>query len=96
MKIFFLLWLLLGIYYYSYSQVITITDMQTGQPLEMATLSSDDPKVFAVTNSQGQADISAFRDAERIEIRMLGYKMMTKSYAELGIYHFFITVFGNT
>jgi hemoglobin/transferrin/lactoferrin receptor protein len=83
MKIFFLLWLLLGIYYYSYSQVITITDMQTGQPLEMATLSSDDPKVFAVTNSQGQADISAFRDAERIEIRMLGYKMMTKSYAEL-------------
>ena len=74
---------LLGIYCHSYSQIITITDKETKQPLEIATLSSEYPKAFAITNSKGQADISAFRDAEKIEIRMLGYKMIIKSYAGL-------------
>ena len=79
----FVLFLLSALYYSGFSQIITVTDRQTGQPLETATLSSEDPKAFTISNSKGQADISAFRDAENIDIRMLGYKMITASYADL-------------
>lgn len=66
-----------------YSQIISINDITTRHPLEMVSLSSVNPKAFTTTNKQGQADISAFRGASRIEIRMLGFKTEIKSFAEL-------------
>jgi len=44
---------------------------------------SENPKAFTTTNAQGQANISAFKEALKIGIRALGYKTETKSYAEL-------------
>ncbi|MBI4647981.1 MAG: TonB-dependent receptor [Bacteroidia bacterium] len=83
MKKIFLIWLLLGIYVFGNSQVITIKDRESGQPVELATLSSESPKAFITTNAEGQADISAFKNAMRIEIRMLGYKTEIMSFAQL-------------
>ncbi len=66
-----------------YAQIITVKDRETGQALELATLLSETPKAFAMTNAQGRADLSAFRGSEKIEIRLLGYQTETTSYAAL-------------
>jgi len=81
-KIIFLI-LLLAVFSSTYAQVITIQDQETSQPLEMVTLISKSPKVYATTNAKGQADISAFNGAKIIEIRSLGYETLKNSYAEL-------------
>lgn len=81
-KIFFL-GLLISWAGMAFSQTITITDKATGKPLEMVTLLSQEPKAFTATNAKGKADLSAFRGSKKIEIRMLGYNMVVKSYNEL-------------
>jgi len=65
------------------AQVVTITDKSTAQPLEMVTISSQQPKAFTTTDARGQADISALKGAKKVFIRMLGFKTDTVSYAQL-------------
>src|SRR5690606_23641743 len=76
----------------AFSQTITIKDEQTNEPIELVTLSATSPNLFATTNAKGQADISAFKSAERIEIRSLGYKTLIKSFTELGANSFMLTM----
>jgi hemoglobin/transferrin/lactoferrin receptor protein len=83
MKKIFSMWLLFGVCILSYSQTITIKDSETRDPIELVTLSSDGSESFAITNLNGQADISAFKNYDRIEIRTLGYKSQIRSYSEL-------------
>lgn len=78
-----LLWLFLGIAELSFSQTITINDFETKRPLESVTISSKDPKVHTITNINGQADISKFSNSDRIEIRILGYKTVIRSFTYL-------------
>lgn len=66
----------------AYSQTITIKDQETNEPIELVTLTGGS-KLYAMTNSQGQADISKFKDATVVEIRSLGYKTEKTSYKEL-------------
>jgi hypothetical protein len=61
-----LLWLLLGVYGIGFTQIITITDGASHQPIELATLSSESPMANALTNSKGQADITKFKEACRV------------------------------
>ncbi|GAA0191997.1 TonB-dependent receptor [Fulvivirga kasyanovii] len=75
--------MLLGASYYGYTQVITIKDQKTGEPLEMVAIMSKQPKAYATTNADGKADISSFKGAEKIVIHLLGYKRETKSYEQL-------------
>lgn len=82
-KIVITLLVLLGVANIAHSQIITITDSQSGKPLEMATLLSAFPDAFTTTNTEGQADISAFNGSEKIEIRVLGYKTKTDSFSEI-------------
>ena len=82
-KILIGLWILLGWGIFAQAQIITITDNQSEKPLEMVTLSSETLKAFTTTNAEGQADISALKDAEKIQIRLLGYKTLVKSYSEI-------------
>jgi hemoglobin/transferrin/lactoferrin receptor protein len=74
---------LLGIYYSGYAQIITIKDYKTGQPIELVSIVSNESQTFITTNSKGQADISVFKGAEKIQFRIMGYKAETKSYSEL-------------
>lgn len=67
----------------SFAQIVTVKDLETGQPIEAATLVSENPRAHAMTNARGQANISAFAGAEAIEIRSLGYKSELKNYAAL-------------
>lgn len=83
MKKLLLLCLLSGVSCLGYSQTLTVKDLKTGEPLEMVALISKEPKAFATTNAQGQADISVFKGAEKIAIHLLGYRKETKSYSQL-------------
>lgn len=78
-----ILWLLLAIPAIAYSQTITITDKETGEPIDMVNLISKKPKAYASTNADGKTDISQFKGSDKIQIRKIGYSMVVKSYAEL-------------
>lgn len=77
------IWLLLGCAFIAQAQVITITENGTDRPLDMATLISENSRVYSVTNAEGQADISTLQNAGNIQIRLLGYKTQVKSYLQL-------------
>ncbi len=67
----------------SKSQVVLITNDETGEPIEMASIMSKQPHAVALTNIKGKVDISAFRGSEKIEIRSLGFKTEVISYSQL-------------
>lgn len=83
MKKIFLFGLVLNIWGMAFAQTITIIDHETNEPLERVTLMCESPSAFTTTNEKGQADISVFKGAEKIEIRMLGYKTEILSYAAI-------------
>ncbi len=82
MKKIFMLLVMFGFIGGAYSQTITIIDQDTNEPIELVTLTVGS-KIFATTNSKGQANIDKFKEATVIEIRSLGYKTITRSYSEL-------------
>jgi hemoglobin/transferrin/lactoferrin receptor protein len=59
------------------AQTITIKDVETGKPLEMATVSSESGSAFSTSDKKGKADISGFSANENIVVQMLGYKVLT-------------------
>lgn len=83
MRKIFIFVLIAGLSFQGYSQIATIRDRETSEPLEFATLYSENPKATATTNIKGQADISSFKGAERIIIRSLGFKTLTVSFGDL-------------
>lgn len=83
MKIIFTLWLLLACPFISFSQVLTVTDRETGEPIETVTLSSDHPRAHTITNPHGKADVSAFAGAASITVRSLGYRTVVTNYTML-------------
>lgn len=83
MKRIFFLWLLLGWTSMSYAQTLTITDQETERPVEGVFLVSESPRASTTTNTNGQANISAFKNAEKIEIRHLSYKTQVLSYSQI-------------
>ncbi|WP_421826713.1 TonB-dependent receptor [Larkinella sp.] len=83
MKKYIILWALLGAYAESYAQVIAIKDREDSRPLERVTLSSQEPTVLLLSGAKGKVDITAFKGADRIEIRSVGYQTQTVSYDEL-------------
>src|SRR5687767_2319119 len=82
MRLFFLFSLLIAFHFVD-AQVITIIDEESKEALELVVLVSSNSKAFVMTNADGQADIAAFKGAEGIEIRIIGYRVIRKSYAEL-------------
>lgn len=65
------------------AQIIIVRDSETAQPIELVNIFSEDPPLQTTTNSMGEAEISAFRGAEKITINHLGYLGMVKSFDEL-------------
>ncbi len=66
-----------------FSQIVNVKDKETGQPLDLVTLTSDKPRAFALTNGEGQAEISRFKGAGIIEIRIIGYQTLRLAYQEI-------------
>lgn len=83
MKKLLFLWLWLGTSFFVHAQTITVTDMVTGELLKQVNLYSENPNIYATTNVNGQATISAFKKTEIIYVRLIGYKTETTTYSEL-------------
>lgn len=83
MKNIILLWWLLGVTGTTCAQTVIIKDQETSQPLKLVSLMSKNPSVFVTTNAEGQASITAFKDTDAIEIRLLGYMKLLKSFKEI-------------
>lgn len=49
----------------------------------MATVISENSKVYSITNADGQADISKMENANSIKIQLIGYKTQVKSFSQL-------------
>ena len=64
-------------------QTITIRDIQTGEPIEMVVLKSEETGANASTNVAGNADITAFAGSEKIEISRFGYKTEHLRYTDI-------------
>lgn len=78
-----ILWFLLGMLANAQAQTITVQDSLSGQPLGYATISSEEPKRLVITDVNGNADVSAFKGAAEVTIRMVGYRPLELSYTEL-------------
>lgn len=72
-----------GLYTSDFAQIITVIDSESRQPIELATFISKQPKAYTTTNAKGQTDLSDFKGAEEIVIRVLGYGTERKSYKQL-------------
>lgn len=83
MKQLFTLWLFIGVVATSVAQTLTIKDAEDNSPIELVTLSANHSQLYTTTNEAGQANISAFKNTESIEIRTLGYKTVTTTYNKL-------------
>ncbi len=83
MKHIVLMVLVLGFIHVSLAQTITVKDAQTQLPLEGVVLTAKEAQPFTVTNSEGQADLTAFKNAKQIQLQLLGYKTEVFSYAQL-------------
>lgn len=67
----------------AFTQTVTVVDKRTSEPMELATVFSENPKTVVFTNALGQADISAFAGAVKIDFRFIGYKTASYSYDQL-------------
>lgn len=83
MKYIFTLGLIVGVLFSTISQTITIIDKGSNEPLYLVTIMSHELNAFTTSNAKGQANISNFEGAEKIEIRLFGYEPEVKTYDEL-------------
>lgn len=74
----------------TFAQTLTVKDANTEEPIPVVTVSSSEPSVFVTTNENGKAQIDRFKGAEEIEIRILGYQTIVRSYAELEANNFLV------
>jgi hemoglobin/transferrin/lactoferrin receptor protein len=78
-----IIWLLLTVSYFAHAQIVTITDSESGEPLELVTITSERPKASTISNYKGNADMSSFLEADKIEFRLVGYKPLIISYDKI-------------
>ena len=57
-----------------FSQMIMVTDEETGQPLERVQIVGKESGRYTLTNEDGEADISAFKGEKEIEFSVPGYE----------------------
>lgn len=81
--ILFLIPFLAGLAAGAHAQTVTIKDRATGEPVDLVSLASEAPAASTMTDAKGQADVSAFRGAERIVVSRPGYKTVETSFAKL-------------
>lgn len=65
------------------AQILHISEAATGEPIEMATIISETPKIVAYTNKLGQVDLAPFSTTNKILIRAYGFESVQTSYSEL-------------
>ncbi len=81
MKTFLLLIFLLNIPLFS--QIVTVKDRDTQNPLELVSVYNSDPNRAVLTNSNGKVDISRLDKEKPIIFRLIGYERIQVMYSKL-------------
>ena len=76
----------------TFAQSIKIIDNTTLQPLSNVAIYSLHPKASVITNIDGLADVSSFKDADSIWISHLSYNTEIFSFIELKLMNFKISL----
>ena len=87
-KYIILLFLSISCTWVSFAQTIKITDNTTMQALANVAIFSISPKAAVITNWDGEADLSLFKQADSIQMTHLSYNTKIFSYAELAALNF--------
>lgn len=83
MKLVLLLLFILPTVFVGRSQILTILNEDTGEPIEGVIIASAVPYAFTVSNALGQTDISEFQGSNAIAFRNYEYKTVIYSFSEL-------------
>lgn len=75
--------LILIINFSLFSQIITVKNQETQNPLELVTVYNSDPGRSLLTNSNGKVDITYLDKTKPIVFRMLGFEKLELSYDEI-------------
>lgn len=67
----------------AFAQTLTITDAQTNQTIPLVTLYSKKLNVSVVSDAHGQVQLDELKTAKDIEVRLVGFKTLIKTYEEL-------------
>ena len=65
------------------AQIITVKDKATGSPLSQVAIIKSNPNEFTSTNKKGEADITSYVGATKVEFILLGYQRVVCSYDSL-------------
>lgn len=74
------------------AQIVTVIDRDTRLPLDLVTISAQEPNLMLITNSKGQADLTPAKNAGVIHFQILGYESMTLSYGQIADKKFLIAL----
>lgn len=66
-----------------FSQILSVSDIETKQPVELVSITALSPNLIEETNHNGKADITQFKDSKKIEIRRIGYQTVYSTYQKL-------------
>lgn len=67
-----------------FTQTLTISNAETNEPIEMATVSCENPKsVLMYSNEVGMVDISSFKNEDKIFVSQVDYQTEVRSFKEL-------------
>jgi hemoglobin/transferrin/lactoferrin receptor protein len=67
----------------AWSQIVTIRDSETREPLELVHIFRTNPEKLTKTNARGEFEIKPFQDAEKIHIRLVGYTELVTNFSEI-------------
>lgn len=70
------------------AQIVTVKDKANGNLLSDVAFIKYNPKAFAVTNKNGQAELSNFRNSDKIQVILMGYQQIVISYDSLQAVNF--------
>ncbi len=76
-------WLFLCASLFVNAQVVTVLDQENNDPIELVMITNDKNSSFEITNIEGQADISSFADASKIQFKALGFETLIFSFSDL-------------
>ncbi|HPI38097.1 MAG TPA: TonB-dependent receptor [Ignavibacteriaceae bacterium] len=68
---------------FTYSQIVTVKDAKSNNPLEYVSISCSELNRTVNTDAKGRADITIFKDCNELLFRLIGYRPIKLSYAKL-------------
>ena len=73
----------MSMFSFCHAQIVVVRDQDDDRPLAMVNIFSKLPKSAAITNAEGQADLSSFKGSSSIEFRLMGYSVKVLSYDDI-------------